>query len=193
MNSFDDLATRLRAGKQDAATEVFERFAHRLIGLARARLDHHVKSKVGPEDVMQSVFRSFFSRQADGRLDLRDWQSLWSLLVLMTMRKCQRKSVHYRRQSRDVRKEVNIQQEEESSDLDWLATGREPSPDEAVQLADTVNEWLKDMSERDRQIVLMRLQGCTVGEISAELLRSERTVERALERARHLLDDHWKR
>ena len=65
--SFDDVMGRLRAGDQSAAaTEIFQRFARRLIGLARTRLDDRVRSKVDAEDVLQSVFRSFFVRQAVG-------------------------------------------------------------------------------------------------------------------------------
>ena len=37
-NSFDNLLVRLELGRRDAQTEVFHRFAGRLIQLARARL-----------------------------------------------------------------------------------------------------------------------------------------------------------
>jgi hypothetical protein len=40
--SFEDLMARLRAGQNDAATEVFNRFAGRLIALARKQLDPQV-------------------------------------------------------------------------------------------------------------------------------------------------------
>ena len=54
--SFDDVMGRLRAGEQSAAaTEIFHRFARRLIGLARTRLDDRVRGKVDAEDVLQSV------------------------------------------------------------------------------------------------------------------------------------------
>ena len=62
-DSFDDVITRLRDGDSEAATEIFHRFAARLIALARTRLDSRVRQKVDPEDVVQSVFRSFFIRQ----------------------------------------------------------------------------------------------------------------------------------
>ena len=59
---------------------VFRQFANRLIGLAHAHLDTALRQKVGPEDVAQSVFRSFFRRQADQPYDLESWDGLWSLL-----------------------------------------------------------------------------------------------------------------
>src|SRR6185295_15765908 len=65
--SFDDLMARLRTGDEAAAAEVFHRFTGRLIGLARRRLDHLVRPKVDAEDILQSVYRSFFRRSAGGR------------------------------------------------------------------------------------------------------------------------------
>ena len=40
------------------------------------------------EDVMASVFKSFFRRHAEAPFDLSSWDSLWSLLTLITLRKC---------------------------------------------------------------------------------------------------------
>src|SRR4051812_2143319 len=61
--SFPPLTYRLQAGDPHVAAQVFRRFAHRLIGLASRRLGRVVRGKVEPEDVIQSVFRSFFLRQ----------------------------------------------------------------------------------------------------------------------------------
>jgi RNA polymerase sigma-70 factor (ECF subfamily) len=79
-DSFTELMTRLRAG-EDAATEVFERYAQRLHGLARRHLDTVLKRKVDPEDVVQSAYKSFFFRYGDGTLEVRDWDNLMSVDV----------------------------------------------------------------------------------------------------------------
>ena len=86
--SFDDLMAQLRDGRNEAAAQVFQRFANRLIVLARKQLDSKILQKVDPEDVMQSVFRSFFLRQMEDQFDVRDWDNLWSLLAMITVRKC---------------------------------------------------------------------------------------------------------
>src|SRR5262249_58687579 len=85
--AFAEVMGRLRAGDQAAAAEVFRRFANRLIGLARTHLDRRLRQKVDPEDVMQSALKSFFVRHADGEFDLTGWDSLWSLLVGIPLRK----------------------------------------------------------------------------------------------------------
>lgn len=86
--SFADLMTRLRAGDPGAAEEIFRRFANRLVSLARQRLDALVLRKLDPEDVLQSALNSFFRAHAQGRVDVRDWDSLWGLLAVITLRKC---------------------------------------------------------------------------------------------------------
>jgi RNA polymerase sigma-70 factor (ECF subfamily) len=93
--SFDDVMARLRAGDADAADALFQKFAGRLIALARRRLGGRMRRKVDPEDILQSVFRSFFFRQADGRLVPRNWNHLWVLLVTITTRKCSGRLDHF--------------------------------------------------------------------------------------------------
>ena len=55
--------------------------------LAGTRLNTRVRRQVDPEDVVQALFRSFFDRQAAGQFELENWNSLWSLLVRIAVRK----------------------------------------------------------------------------------------------------------
>ena len=86
-NSFADFLARLRGGDDAAATELFGRFAHQLIALALRHIDAGLRHKVDPEDVVQSVYKSFFVRYGDGNLDIVNWNSLWGLLTLITVRR----------------------------------------------------------------------------------------------------------
>src|SRR5262249_1915459 len=74
-SSFTDVMARLRAGDEDAARQVFQRFVHRLVGLARVRLGRDLRRRVDPEDVVQSAYKSFFLRYEEGRVEVRDWGS----------------------------------------------------------------------------------------------------------------------
>jgi RNA polymerase sigma-70 factor (ECF subfamily) len=131
--SFDDVIGRLRGGEEAAAAEIFNRYASRLIRLAHTRLDTRIRQKVDPEDVMQSVFRSFFVRQAKGQFDLEGWDSLWSLLVRITLRKCGRRVEVFQAERRDVRREVRPAARDDDSYRSWEAIAREPTPDEGRQ------------------------------------------------------------
>src|SRR4051794_29844109 len=86
--SFARLMARLRSGEDTAAREVFERFAGRLVALARGRFNRVLSRKVDPEDVVQSAFKSFFVRHREGKLEVGDSGGLWNLLTLITLRKC---------------------------------------------------------------------------------------------------------
>src|SRR5262249_52863344 len=113
-DSFTQLMTRLRAGDDAAAGAVFRRFAERLIGVGHRRVARRSRHKVDPEDMVQSVFRSFFFR-AD-RLQPAGWDSLWGLLTLITVRKCIKRIEHEQARRRDVRREVPLAA---GGDDDW--------------------------------------------------------------------------
>jgi RNA polymerase sigma-70 factor (ECF subfamily) len=185
--TFAALMDRLRRGDQDAARRIFQRFAGRLIALARQHLDARIRQKVDAEDVLQSVWKSFFRRHAEGQFDLDNWDSLWSLLTVITLCKCGYQTRHFRTASRDVQRE-KAQAAEDDSSASWEAIAREPTPAEAAMLTETVEQLTRALDERDRQILELSLQGETVGQVSTQLRISERTVERVLERVRKRLE-----
>jgi RNA polymerase sigma-70 factor (ECF subfamily) len=183
--SFIDLMTRVRTGDQDATTEVFNRFAHRLLALAHSHLNGQLRRKVDPDDVVQSVFRSFFTRLADDRWDLTSWDSLWGLLAQITVRKCIHKAEFYQAGVRDIRKEVATQPDNADSSAPGLEPpAADPTPSAVAMLAETVQYLLRGLEERDRRIVELSLQGYTAPEIGNTVGCTERTVYRVLERVR---------
>jgi RNA polymerase sigma-70 factor (ECF subfamily) len=178
---FEELMGRLRAGDQDAAAQVFHRFARRLIALARSRLDKLVRPKVDPEDVVQSVFRSFFARHAEDPFDLNDWDSLWAVLTVVTVRKCGHRLDHLRAACRDVQREV-------PAAAGWEVLAREPTPSQAALLTETLEQLMRALDDRDRQILTLSLQGLPPAAISAQVGYTERTVQRVLQRVRKWLE-----
>jgi RNA polymerase sigma-70 factor (ECF subfamily) len=187
--SFENLMQRLRGGDQEAATAIFRQFAHRLIALARGHLAPQFRTKVDPEDVVQSVFRSFFVRQREGQYAFTGWNDLWSLLALITLRKCGHRVEHYRASCRDVNREAAPPPSPQDSAASWEFIAREPTPSEAVMLLEVMEGIIKGLSARHRRIVELSLQGENTERISASIGCSERTVERVLERLRQHLED----
>jgi RNA polymerase sigma-70 factor (ECF subfamily) len=187
-HSFDDLMARLRTGDNDAAAQVFNRFANRLIELARRRLDPHIRQKLDPEDVLQSVFRSFFVHQAAGQITgLESWDNLWAMLVVITLRKCGRQIKYYRSASRDIHREIPVVYPSEDADSDGGTSSDEPTPSEAAMLTETVERLLNSLEGRHREILALSLQGYSVQEISTQLGCTERTAYRVLERVKEKL------
>ena len=183
---FDALMDRLRRGEEAAAVEVFHHFARRLIGLARVRLGARLRQKVDPEDILQSVFKSFFVRQAAGAYDLDSWDSLWALLTVITLRKCGYRTRRFLAARRDVRREAAPSSPDEAGG--WEAVSREPTPEEAAVLAETVEDLFRGLDEDNRRIVELSLQGHRPAEVSAAVGLTERTVYRVLERVRDRLE-----
>jgi RNA polymerase sigma-70 factor (ECF subfamily) len=192
-SSFVDLMGRLEAGDQDAAAQLFRRYAHQLMALARHRLDHLILRKVDPEDVVQSVFSSFFRRHRDGKFKFDNWKSLWGMLAIITVRKCSHKNRHFHTQAHDARKEVHAAPYWEEAGVSWEAIAQDPTPADAAMLAETIEHMLLQLDERDQQILRMTLQGYSVAEISDHVRRTERTVHRVLERVRERLEQELRR
>ncbi len=184
-DSFDQFMDGLRCRDDRAAATVFDRFAQRLIALARTRLDERVRGKVDPEDVLQSVCRSFFARQFDGQFDLANWDSLWSILTLITIRKCSNQNHHYRAECRDVAREVNLPDSAVAAVT--AAFARDPEPTEVIAMTETVERLFRDLPLRDREIVTLHLEGDSIAEISVKVDWAERTVHRCLDRVRKKL------
>ena len=65
-NSFAEFLARLHNHDDAAAQELFGRFAHQLLALALRHIDAGLRHKVDPEDVVQSVYKSFLSATAPG-------------------------------------------------------------------------------------------------------------------------------
>lgn len=180
-DSFVGWMQRLKAGDDAAASEAFSRFASRLLGLARSRLAARLRTKVDPEDVVQSAYKSFFLRQRAGELEVAGWDSMWGLLTVITLRKCADRAAYYGASKRAVSREAEA--------LPADALNREPQPEEALMLAETVEELFATLNgPEERAILELSLQGCSALEISQQLGRAERTVRRLRERVRQRLE-----
>jgi RNA polymerase sigma-70 factor (ECF subfamily) len=173
------LMDRLRAGDQDAATQVYGRFVRQLIAMVGRQFHGAMRERVDVEDVVQSAYRSFFRRQAQGEFALAGWDDLWALLSAITLRKCAKRRDKMRAARRDASREVYWPEGWEPCDLD-----REPSPVEAATLADLVEHLFRSLEPDDRQIVEQILMGYTADEIAERLDCSERTVRRVRHRAK---------
>ena len=94
------LLERFRGGDDLAAAALFARYFERLTSLARSRLSTRLARRTDPEDIVLSVYRSFFVEAREGRYTLGRGGDLWRLLAAITRHKLLRQ---VRRQSADRR------------------------------------------------------------------------------------------
>ncbi|MCI0458901.1 MAG: sigma-70 family RNA polymerase sigma factor [Gemmataceae bacterium] len=175
-----------KPGEDDRARMLFERFSRRLIGLARSQLDTRLRHKIDPEDVVQSAYKSFFLRYGEGTLAAEGWDGLWGLLTVITLRKCADRVRYHKAECRDMAREAATPAEGAEPWRDAL--GREPTPEEAVALTETVEQLLGGLDEDERPIIELSLQGYSTQEISDRLGRANRSVRRLRERVRRQLE-----
>ena len=134
------------------------------------------------EDLAQEVFlklaRAWHARQ----IEVRDGNSLRTLLAVMTRRLAIDSVRSQHRLRRDFRKEVPAP---------VLAEPAEISPGMSeVEWGDLLRMIARQLTEDERRILEMRLEGYEVTEIATRLDVATRTVERRLARIRKLLQRH---
>ena len=173
------LLWRFRDGDQDAATCLYVRYAKRLKSLVKKQCPAELTRWLEAEDIVQSVFLSFFRRARQGYYDVPDGEELWKLLLVLALHKIRDKSSYYHAAKRDVhltlggeggRRRLESQADAERSQLNHL------------QLA--VREILEELPPRCRVMVELRVEGYEVAEVALKTGRSRRTVERILQEAR---------
>jgi RNA polymerase sigma-70 factor (ECF subfamily) len=168
-SSFEHVLEQLRKRDENAAARVFHRFQQQLIALADRHLEDRLASKLDPEDIIQSVFRSVFDRLAQGQFDLEGWDSLWGLLTCVTLRKCSKASEHFHAQVRNVDREVSSLPQSDQSDSGWEFLAREPTPLEGLTLAETLEEILRGLNDREQKVILLKLEGYNLSEIAVRV------------------------
>jgi len=82
------------------------------------------------------------------------WDGLWGLLTRITLRKCADRVRHYRASARHHREAGPPS----GGRTVARAMSREPSPEEAVVLAETVEQVLGELDENERPIIELSLQ-----------------------------------
>jgi RNA polymerase sigma-70 factor (ECF subfamily) len=162
----------------------FEHFTRRLIGLARRHLDVRLQHKVDPEDVVQSAYKSFLLRYGEPDFSEQGLDSLWSLLTLITVRKCADRARYYKAGCRNVAREAQVAQSS-----DWRAAiAREPTPEHAAVMVETVEGLLAKLPTGERPVIELSLQGYSTQEVSERLGRAERSVRRLRQRLKCQLE-----
>jgi len=187
----DRMLADLRNGDARAAEEIFSRFSGQLSRLVQSKIGWSYRRKFDPEDVAQSVFKSFIRIQADESLAFENWDALWGLLSLIAIRKCGHRIDYLRAACRDVTREHSVMLDREAleqSGHDLQALSREPTPSHAAMLSETLDRLLEPLDERDREITRLALQGYSTAEIATQVARSQRTVQRVLDRIRKHLE-----
>jgi RNA polymerase sigma factor (sigma-70 family) len=169
----------VQQGSSSAVGPLLAAYFDRLVRLAGKRIQH-MPGLVGyDEDLALRSFHSVYERLRDPSrpLDLSGRDDLWRLLATRTISR----AIDLIRRQRPVELPGD-------EDVTQLLT-REPTPEEAAELADECRRLLDSLQEPElRQIALWKVEGYTHEEIAARLDCVPRTIERKVSRIRLL----WK-
>lgn len=166
--------------------EILASYSQRLIKLAAERLVTDIQSKISPEDIVQSTLRSYFRRSKEFGWETSDPDRIWELLSVITIRKCRKWDVFYHCSKRDVRREVRSLDESRASAR--LADAKVSPDQEDGQIASELLEYLlSHFTQRQQEMILLRIQGLSVEMIARQCHSSHRTVARTIAKSKQVL------
>lgn len=170
------LVRRLQVGSDDAAAQLYLKYARRLHSLAKANVAKDLSARLDIEDVVQSIFRTFFRRVSKGEYEIPEGEELWGLLLVIGLNKIRSVGEYHRAAKRDVRLTSG------ASALDERVE-KETEGDEVSLsiLRMTIDELLEKFSPIHRNVLNMRIEGYDIASIAEKVGRSKRSVERILQ------------
>lgn len=176
------LVRRFRAGEEDAATSLYLRYAHRLRALARKRCTGAFAGRFDADDIVQSVFRTFFHGVRRRAYDVPPGGELWGLLMVLALNKIRNQVEYHTATRRAVRRTAPAADFDRAEILSRDETA-------AVFLRMVLDEQMAGLPAANREVIRLRIEGHEVGEIAEKTGRSRRTVERVLQDFRGRLSE----
>ena len=184
----DDAVTvwlcQLQAGESAAVRPLWDRYFHRLVGLARNRLRDAPRRAADEEDVALSAFDSFCRAATGGRFPrLDDRDDLWQVLFVITTRKAIGQARHETRDKRGGRSaHAPTGTATDSAPAAVAAVvAKDPPPEEVAEVTEACGRLLGLLGNGElRSVAIWKMEGYTNAEIADKLGRSVPTVERKL-------------
>ena len=184
----------VKAGDSEAANQIWQHYFDRLVESVRGRLNGLNRAVSDEEDIVLSVFDSFYAAAEKGRFpDLADRDDLWRLLLTMAARKVIDKRRHDQRQRRGGNVVVHsLDKAANGGNGDSIiveAIGDEPSPDMVLMMQESVEQLFSHLGGGQLQeLAVAKLEGYSNAEIARRHECSERTIERRLHLIREKLE-----
>jgi RNA polymerase sigma-70 factor (ECF subfamily) len=158
------------------------RYAERLNALARSKSSPELARKIGAEEIVQSVFGSFFRGAQRGFYEVPVGEELWKLFLVIALNKIRAKAVFFQAAKRDSRLTQG------SAVLEGVSGELQGDDQVSLKVLEmSIDESLKGFPNHYREMVELRVEGYEVHEIANRTKRSKRTVERILQEVRQKL------
>ncbi len=184
-----DQIARARAGDEAAARELLDRFGEEILYVARGRLRRALRSQVDSTDIVQSIWKSLFAKDAPPLQKFENSRHFVGYLAGMARNKVNEE--HRRRaQTRkyDMGREEPLYVRRGDQEFVREVRGPGPTPSQHAQANDRLAQILHGRSALERDVVELRRDGLTYDEIATRLAVHEATVRRIVEAIRLRLE-----
>jgi RNA polymerase sigma factor (sigma-70 family) len=183
---FAALMRRIREGSEEAFCEVIDRYGTPLLKSIRGRLSRTLRRVFDSRDFFQAVWASFLTDQK--ARSFRSPQSLVAYLNLMARNQIL-DEVRRRRLGRSPVPPAQSLTAADSSFSNLDVPSREPRPISVVANRELLQKMRDVLSETERRIIELVQHGCTQEEVARRIGVCSRTVGRAVNRARRILNE----
>jgi RNA polymerase sigma-70 factor (ECF subfamily) len=178
--AFRQLIQRVRAGDQDAATELVRQYEPEIRRAVRLRLtDPRLNRVFDSMDICQSVLANFFVRVQAGQFDLNRPDQLLRLLTTMARNRLFDQA---RRQHADRRDSRRVEGDAEER-LANIADSGVGTPSSQVAAKELVQAVRGQLSDEERRLVEQRAQGKDWAEIAQAMGSTPEALRKKLARA----------
>ena len=179
-NNVSHWIDQVKCGDSVATNRIWHHYFDRLVRSVRHQLQGQNRAVSDEEDIVLSVFDSFYAAAQKGRFpDLLDRDDLWRLLLRMSARKLVDKRRHDRRQRRGG--DVQIHSLGGDAETVIEVIGDEPSPEMVFMVKESVERFFSHLRVGHlRELAVAKLEGYSNRELAQRFECSERTIERRL-------------
>mgnify|MGYP001814002388 FL=1 len=173
----------VKEGDSVAAHELWQHYYDRLVRNARQHLRGLNRGMADEEDIVVSVFESFYRAAEQGRFpEMSGRDDLWRLLLVMSARKIIDKRRHDQRQRRGAGENVlSLQGGRDDEQMLIQVIGDEPTPEMVLTMTESFEQLLSHLGDGQLQeIAVGKMEGFSNAELAERFDCSERTIERRL-------------
>src|SRR5262245_26543427 len=175
---FEDLLRRVQLGSQEAAREVFDRYAPHVIRVIRRRLDPRLRSQFDSVDFLQSALASFFALEPQ-RYHFPGPEALIAFLAKVAERKVIEAYRHRLQTQRyGAAREYPLEHSEDGPETE--PAGRVPTPSQVAVAQEEWDRLRADLPEHYQRILNLLRQEYTHEEIARAMGLNQRTVRRVV-------------
>jgi RNA polymerase sigma factor (sigma-70 family) len=175
--SFESLLDQVRHGSEEAAWQLIEEYGSHILSVVRRQLDREMRARLDSQDLVQAVWKSFFTDR-DRMEAIVSPQQLIAFLASMARNKV---IDEFRRNIRTSKRDIEREDGEIRNEKLDYQRGRDPTPSQVAIARERWSSMLAERSNLHQQIIRLRLSGASFEAIATQLEINERTARRVID------------